>query len=60
MVTVNLGLEQPEYLSDGETAVDSVNDNFSTIDVIIDNLFVHDGDLVTSNGSLLTVYKYNN
>lgn len=60
MVTINLGLEQPAYLSDGETAVDNVNSNFSALDVLIDNLYVHDGDLVTSNGSLLTVYRYNN
>ena len=50
MATPVLGLTQPEYLSDGETAVGAVNTNFTIIDGIY-SYFITDklsGDIVTS------------
>ena len=43
METTNLGLEQPTYLSDGETAVNSINTNLGIIDALF-TYFVFDSD----------------
>lgn len=52
-MTNNLRLIQPVYLSDGETAVASMNTNMSTIDALIGNIVVVDGEIVTYNGELV-------
>lgn len=53
MSTNNLRLEQPAYLSDGETAVASMNTNMSTIDALIGNIVVFEGEIVTFEGELV-------
>ena len=54
MATNNLGLEQPLYLSDGETAVGQVNGNFTILDGIFGYVVVGpDGWIVTHNGEVV-------
>lgn len=51
--TTNLGLTKPAYLSDGQTAVSAVNTNFDTIDALIGNILVYDGEILTYGNELL-------
>ncbi len=53
MATTNLGLEQPEYLSDGEIGINAYKDNFAKIDALIQNIVVNDGDIVTYNSEIV-------
>ncbi len=53
MATTNLGLEQPVYLSDGETAVIAVNSNFTKIDALIADVVCYEGNIVTHNNELV-------
>jgi len=53
MATNNLGLEQPEYLSDGETGINAYKANFGKIDALIDTIITHDGGIVTSAGNIV-------
>jgi len=53
MATNNFGLEQPAYLSDGETAVNSINANMTKLDsiyayCIVDKMW---GEIVSDSSS---------
>ena len=51
--TNNLDLTKPAYLSDGQTAVASMNENMDKIDALIQNIVVHDGAIVTYDGEIV-------
>ena len=53
MATNNLGLEQPEYLDDGETSVDLFNANMTKIDNIYTYCIVNrmDGSIITDRAT---------
>lgn len=53
MATTNLGLEQPEYLSDGETGINAYAANFGKIDALINTILIYDGDIVTYNNVIV-------
>lgn len=53
MATNNLGLEQPEYLSDGEMAVGFINTNMSKVDALVGNILCHEGEMLTYEDELL-------
>ncbi len=53
MATTNLGLEQPEYLSDGETGINAYKDNYAKIDALIGDILCYDGDILTYEDEIL-------
>ena len=53
MATNNLGLEQPEYLSDGETGINAYKANFGKIDALIGNILCYEGEILTYENELL-------
>ncbi len=53
MATNNLGLEQPIYLSDGETAVNAMNANMTKIDVLISAILWYEGEILMHDDELV-------
>ena len=56
MATANLGLEQPAYLSSGQTAVASVNTNFTLMDNLVTNIICYDNAVVCYENNIVVTY----
>ena len=53
MATSNLGLEQPVYLSDGETAVAAMNSNMTKVDALISSVVWYEGEILMYENELV-------
>ena len=51
--TNNLDLTKPEYLSDGEAAVASMNENMDRIDALIGNIVTYEGEMLVYKGEMV-------
>jgi hypothetical protein len=56
MATTNLGLEQPAYLSDGQTAVNAINTNMTLIDNLVTKVICYDNVVVCYENNLVVQY----
>ena len=56
MATPNMGLEQPAYLSDGQTAVNALNANMTLIDNLITKVVCYENAIVCYENNLVVQY----